>query len=332
MANDLILGYAFGWTLRSKSLQIADWITYWILKTTNEWVVQILAWLGDWPAGLKLNTELALFFGDMYQGMTDIWVKEGLSRILPNLPQLIHSVGRAGQVLGMTMTISLVIDALNLFTLHLTGFYSIGRAVYVFFLYVLDSLFNLFRGKKRNPLRAGRIDDASYELDQLLLGTIFFVLLTFLFPTVFVYYLTFALYRLATAVLRTGLETALAFLNRLPLFALMLRLKDPHRLPFGIELRSIDSELSRASHQAPLDRITKENRVKNEVVDSQEERDVKDFQKPRKSEPHFSSGSVPVSVYEVINVPLHFPSLFAGVEGFATIPKLVFRILSGSFF
>lgn len=285
VANDLILGYAMGWTMKNKSHQISQFLTYLLLKITNDWVIQILAWLGDWPAGLKLNTELALFFGDMYQGMTEMWIKEGLSRLLPILPALIYSVGLTGQVLGLTMMISLIIDSLNVLTLHLTGFYSIGRTVYVFFLYVLDSLFNLFRGKKRNPLRNGRIDDASYELDQLLLGTIFFTLLTFLFPTVFVYYLTFAFYRLVIVISRIGLEFMMDFLNHLPLFAIMLRFKDPQRLPFGIELKPISSTITTPTsststsfhcqdqaHLSPEGTITLDDRDRGEGVEKIESR------------------------------------------------------------
>lgn len=54
------------------------------------------------------------------------------------------------------------------------------------------ALFLHIPGKKRNTLRH-RIDSCDYDLDQLLLGTILFTLLTFLFPTIVVYYLTFAL-------------------------------------------------------------------------------------------------------------------------------------------
>ncbi|KAG9125579.1 phosphatidylinositol N-acetylglucosaminyltransferase subunit gpi1 [Ceratobasidium sp. 392] len=43
--------------------------------------------------------------------------------------------------------------------------------------------------------------------------------------------------RLAIIGMQASLETMLAFLNHFPLFALMLRVKDPARLPGGIELR-----------------------------------------------------------------------------------------------
>lgn len=105
-------------------------------------------------------------------------------------------------------------------------------------------------GKKRNVLR-NRIDSCDYDLDQLLLGTSLFTLLMFLFPTVFSYYLTFAsvssvsslscsIYpsywpflqgRVGIIFSQAVMETLLAFFNHFPLFAIMLRIKDPGRLP-----------------------------------------------------------------------------------------------------
>ncbi|KAF8152279.1 hypothetical protein B0H34DRAFT_111436 [Crassisporium funariophilum] len=91
----------------------------------------------------------------------------------------------------------------------------------------------VFRGKRHNPLRA-RTDTWTYDIDQLLFGTVLFTLLAFLFPTALVYYLLFAGLRLATLLLQALLETLLAFMHHFPLFALMLRVKDPWRLSGGV--------------------------------------------------------------------------------------------------
>ncbi|GAB5592264.1 pig-Q [Umbelopsis nana] len=94
-------------------------------------------------------------------------------------------------------------------------------------------LIRLWIGKKRNVLRH-RIDSCDYDLDQLLLGTSLFTLLMFLFPTVFSYYLTFASGRVGIIFSQAVMETLLAFFNHFPLFAIMLRIKDPGRLPGGL--------------------------------------------------------------------------------------------------
>lgn len=83
-------------------------------------------------------------------------------------------------------------DLLSFLTVHIFWFYVVAARIYHWQLTILYSLFNLFRGKKRNMLRQ-RIDSCDYDLDRLLLGTILFTLLIFLFPTILVYYLTFAL-------------------------------------------------------------------------------------------------------------------------------------------
>lgn len=131
------------------------------------------------------------------------------------------------------MPIALFSDLLSILTLHIYSFYLASARIFNWQYTTLLSLFQLFRGKKHNVLRK-RIDSCDYDLDQLLLGTILFTLLFFLLPTVVVFYLTFALSRMAIITLKAILDTLLSCLNHFPLFALMLRLKDSQRLPGGI--------------------------------------------------------------------------------------------------
>lgn len=134
---------------------------------------------------------------------------------------------------GASMPLALSSDLISLFTLHIHCFYIASARIYNWQLSIIVSLFHLFRGKKRNILR-NRIDSCDYELDQLLLGTILFTLLTFLLPTVAVFYFACALARSGIIFIKAILDTALAALNHFPLFALMLRMKDSGRLPGGI--------------------------------------------------------------------------------------------------
>ena len=92
------------------------------------------------------------------------------------------------------MPISLFSDLVSLLTLHIYSFYIASARIFNWQLTIIISLFHLFRGKKRNVLR-DRIDSCDYDLDQLLLGTIMFTLLAFLFPTVMVFYFAFAIAR-----------------------------------------------------------------------------------------------------------------------------------------
>ncbi len=71
------------------------------------------------------------------------------------------------------------ISFLNLY--YLLSFYINER-------YICSS--HIMIGKRLNPLRK-RVDSVNYDLDQLLLGTICFSCLIFLFPTIFIYYSLF---------------------------------------------------------------------------------------------------------------------------------------------
>ncbi len=202
-------------------------------------------WLKDWPAGLKLNNELAAFLGDLFLWVIDHWSSElffhsleniplltfidCIEALRPVLPALIWFIGFSSFA-GASMPIALFSDLLSIVTLHIYCFYMASARIFNWQYTILLSLFQLFRGKKHNVLRK-RIDSCDYDLDQLLLGTILFTLLFFLLPTVIVFYLTFACSRMAIISLKAVLDTLLACLNHFPLFALMLRIKDSQRLP-----------------------------------------------------------------------------------------------------
>ncbi|KAF8332033.1 N-acetylglucosaminyl transferase component-domain-containing protein [Cantharellus anzutake] len=231
--NDIIIGAAFGKFLRDNCEPLAELLSYYAQRYVVEDVRNTLIWLDSWPVGLKLNTQLSRFFCVSFMGIGDIW-GNFLHAVAPSLPWAIFGIGCMG-LLGMTMIFSLLSDTLSIFTGSLYFCYLVSTKIFSAQLVVLGSLFNLFRGKRRNVLR-NRTDSWDYDIDQLMLGTILFTLVTFLFPTVLVYYLLFALCRLGIIMIHACLETALAFMNHFPLFATILRFKDPARLPGGVYL------------------------------------------------------------------------------------------------
>jgi phosphatidylinositol N-acetylglucosaminyltransferase subunit Q len=240
VANDVIIGIALGTYI----IENADWVATSLNYLLSVWTVtgveRMIRWLTDWPAGLKLNNELASFLGDLFLWVIQYW-SQCLDNIRPMIPALIYFVGFSSFA-GASMPIALFSDLLSLLTLHIYSFYIASARIYHWQLTIIISLFHLFRGKKHNVLR-NRIDSCDYDLDQLLLGTILFTLLAFLLPTVLVFYFAFALSRMVIISIMAILDTALACLNHFPLFALMLRIKDSRRLPglFIGSVRSISS-------------------------------------------------------------------------------------------
>ncbi|KDN51679.1 hypothetical protein RSAG8_00226, partial [Rhizoctonia solani AG-8 WAC10335] len=233
IANDIIIGTAFGGFICENNDALARLSSQFIHYYFVELLRESLHWLDNWPIGLKLNTELSGFLCASFSASIDYW-EYIFQMATPYFPIVLYCIGSSG-TLGTTMVLSLLSDALSILTLHTYLCYLLATTVFARLLKLIGSLFNLFRGKRRNILR-NRTDAWNYDLDQLILGTILFTLVTFLFPTVTVYYMLFTLTRLGIIGMQACLETILAFLNHFPLFALMLRAKDPARLPGGIEL------------------------------------------------------------------------------------------------
>ncbi|PNY28860.1 N-acetylglucosaminyl-phosphatidylinositol biosynthetic protein gpi1 [Tolypocladium capitatum] len=245
VANDVIIGMAVG----SYIIEHADWVAAQIgglLRTyTVEALQSSISWLMGWPAGLKLNGELASFLGDLFLWVIDYW-SSCIDTLNPALRQLVWVIGFSSFA-GASMPIAVFSDLLSVLTMHIYSFYLASARIYHWQLTILQSLFHLFRGKKHNVLR-NRIDSCDYDLDQLLVGTILFTLLFFLLPTVVVFYLNFAVARMIIISMKAGFDTLLSCLNHFPLFALMLRIKDPSRLPGGIRFELRDTHDSRASN------------------------------------------------------------------------------------
>lgn len=228
VANDVIIGIAVG----SYIIEHADWVAMQINDLLSAYTVQALqrsiSWLMGWPAGLKLNGDLAAFLGDLFLWVIDYWAS-CIDALTPALPKVVWFIGFSSFA-GASMPLAMFSDLLSALTIHIYSFYLASARIYHWQLTILQSLFHLFRGKKHNVLR-NRIDSCDYDLDQLLVGTILFTLLFFLLPTVMVFYLNFALARMAIISMKAGFDTMLSCLNHFPLFALMLRVKDSRRLP-----------------------------------------------------------------------------------------------------
>lgn len=73
VANDVIIGIALG----SYIIENAGWVAELISNILRTYTVAVLqrtiSWLMYWPAGLKLNTELARFLGDLFLWVIDYW-------------------------------------------------------------------------------------------------------------------------------------------------------------------------------------------------------------------------------------------------------------------
>lgn len=244
VANDVIIGIAIGSYILENSAYVATTIDDLVDAYSIAGLQRMITWLENNPAGLKLNNELAKFLGDLFLWVIDYW-DNSVVQLRPLLPGIVRVIGWSSFA-GASVPISLTSDWVSVLTVHIYSFYIASARIYNWQLTIITSLFHLFRGKKRNPLR-NRVDSCDYDLDQLLLGTILFTLLFFLLPTVAVFYATFAGARMGIMALKAALDAWLACLNHFPLFAIMLRLKDARRLPGGIRFELLGNDTPSAS-------------------------------------------------------------------------------------
>lgn len=312
VANDVIIGIALGSFITENAQATADFLTEVLNGYTVEGLERMIRWLMSYPGGLKLNTELAAFLGDLFLWVIEYWSTISTLVVMPYLPKVIYFIGFSSFA-GASLPISIFSDLLSLLTLHIYSFYIASARIFNWQLTIIFSLFQLFRGKKRNVLR-NRIDNCDYDLDQLLLGTILFTLLFFLLPTVIVFYLTFASARMAIITLKATLDTCLACLNHFPLFALMLRLKDSKRLPGGIYFALLTPEMSKV--QTPPE---------EEGSDGNLEEDSSRY---HSSTSYVSLSSTPLSIQQIF---LQYFQLGSRIQKHYFSPKVVYRLLTGQF-
>lgn len=316
VANDVIIGIALGSFLSDNAQSTSQFIGGILDEYTVEGLKRMIRWLMSFPGGLKLNTELAAFLGDLFLWVIEYWSSTSVVLVLPRLPTIVYFIGFSSFA-GASMPIAIFSDLLSLMTVHIYAFYVASTRIFNWQLTIIISLFHLFRGKKRNVLR-NRIDNCDYDLDQLLLGTILFTLLFFLLPTVVVFYLTFASARMAIISLKATLDTCLACLNHFPLFALMLRIKDSKRLPGGVHFELLDVEQYRLRWQEETEHGSGE----------EEENDYERHEQLSSSVAYIRLSSTPLSLRHIFE---QYFQLWARIRQHYLSPKVVFRLLTGRF-
>jgi len=171
------------------------------LNSIKSNLFEMLDYLYNNPVGLKLNNNLNFAMGSFFKYHIIIW-KEYVYTIYVWLLLFKTQVLSIIYCLGMAGFTAVLYDLSHLFSLHIYCFYVYARKVYFLFNEGISNLFLLFNGKKFNPLRNRKdhlvaasgsssidvIQNQELLLQRTLLGTLLFVVLILLWPTVAVYY------------------------------------------------------------------------------------------------------------------------------------------------
>ena len=236
---DVVLGVCFGLYLVLNSYEagpVLKLLHHYVHITHIDVLMNNIEWLMGLPAGLKVNHAVSYRAGCMNLGAINAW--NTITTILtPWEPVIAVLVGASG-ALGITLIFALAADILHAATLHIYVIRSIFAQIHRTNIYLLASLWRLFRGKKWNILRA-RVDSAEFDTPELLIGTLVFACIFFLFSTLFAYYAFFSLVWLFVLALKAALWVSLAILNRFPFYALYMRLKYPLSRPGGSGINAL---------------------------------------------------------------------------------------------
>ncbi|CUM67658.1 uncharacterized protein PRCAT00005359001 [Priceomyces carsonii] len=258
IVNDVLLG----WTMYKFVTANIDFTykflhQYLIKNILFDVLFRLISWVSfHHPAGFKLNSELGTFIGDLFLWTLKFWkilfsdfIEETLSS---NMRFYVLSFAKGMMKVlctcGITFVFAFSVDVIQVLTFHLYCFYYTSSRIYQKQISIIKSLFQLFRGKKYNVLR-NRIDNMNnylsqgdiFEIDQLLLGTLMFMILIFLLPTVFAFYLMFFLSRLLVLGVLNLIENLMIIINFTPLFVLLLKFKNSNRLQGGITFTYVRS-------------------------------------------------------------------------------------------
>merc|ERR1711871_695105 len=112
------------------------------MDVMTSWTV----WLMGVPIGFKLNSGLANFLGALVLTVLKLWnvLTSVLAPIEPLILALIASTG----TMGLTALLACILDLLRLLVAHVWLIYSVLAKAHSVQIYVLRSLWYLFRGKK----------------------------------------------------------------------------------------------------------------------------------------------------------------------------------------
>lgn len=263
IVNDVLIGMTFYRIIIENYDFLNSFINEVIIKKLLfQEFYDMIEWVSfDHPAGFKLNNELGQFMGDLFLWTLKFWKMIFTDGLMINMKdsKILLSVGKDYDKVifsiikfhlkilcygGLTFLLSAIVDYIKIITFHLHCFYYTSTRIYNRQIETIKSLFQLFRGKKYNLLR-NRIDSLElserFEIDQLLLGTLLFMVLIYLLPTVFAFYLMFFIIRIIILTLNNFIESIITFINFIPLFIILLKFKNSNRLQGGITINFLSN-------------------------------------------------------------------------------------------
>lgn len=190
------------------------------LYLNNHVLQSVVSWLMGSPAGLQMNRNLVIFLGTISLTVVSYWDAVILLLLTSGYIDVelrVAVVLSVASMFGISILMSALIDFASFAFFHIFFVYVGVTRLWSLTMRVIKSFTQLFRGKKYNILK-NRLDGHEFDIEQLILGTVFLSLVVFMLPTVFVFYLSFLLLWSAVLLLQFVLRAGVSIFSFFPLY------------------------------------------------------------------------------------------------------------------
>lgn len=186
----------------------------------NHVLQSVVSWLMGSPAGLQMNRNLVIFLGTISLTVVSYWDAVILFLITSEYIDMEMRIAVVLSILsltGISVLLSALIDFSSIAFFHIFFVYAGVTRLWNLTVKVIFTFTHLFRGKKYNILKL-RVDGHEFDIEQLILGTVFLSLVVFMLPTVFVFYLSFLLLWLGVLLLQLLLRAGVSVFSFFPVY------------------------------------------------------------------------------------------------------------------
>mmetsp|Transcript_26112 Transcript_26112/g.42195 ORF Transcript_26112/g.42195 Transcript_26112/m.42195 type:complete len:549 (-) Transcript_26112:1491-3137(-) len=233
---DLVLGCLVGLILVLYGKELGDMLYDTVgfllrsdaMESRVQWILSAHA-----PLGFKLNERLDQVCGGTILAIVQGW--HNFTAVLaPYSPNLLLFVGVLCAVGGgFSLILAFGCDAIHFLTFHVQFLYGFFSSLHRFQLSALSTFSNVVRGRKQNILR-NRVDTGDFDTSELLLGSVSFIAVGFLFQTTLTYYVLFTGIWVANLTVVSLFWTALRLLHSVPIHTMVWIGLNKTCLPIGV--------------------------------------------------------------------------------------------------
>eukprot|EP01129_Flabellula_baltica_P016349 TRINITY_DN8666_c0_g1_i1.p1 TRINITY_DN8666_c0_g1~~TRINITY_DN8666_c0_g1_i1.p1 ORF type:complete len:531 (+),score=83.45 TRINITY_DN8666_c0_g1_i1:18-1610(+) len=251
---DVVTGICAYFVLKNSFQMFLDGIYSFNYFFRINMIMDVTEWIMGWPAGFKLNGPLDTFMGELFKMYNSSWyifTQYFVSSLFPTFLQVIL----LSNFMGISFFFSVLSDYIQFSNLQVFFLHTAITKFFKFQLRMLESLWFLFRGKKDNVLR-GRVDSLDYNIDQLLVGTLVFAIVSLLVPTVGIYFLFYVALKLFLVSMCFILNACVLVSKYCPVYIFFLSLLDSPFSTSNIQMTFISTEKKNGNELSRFSLVT----------------------------------------------------------------------------